>query len=272
MKVLILAGGRSRRMGRDKSLIKRPDGSRQIDYLVQLARTVTTEVLVSCNDPSLAPDGVPVLADLHPDHGPLSALEAFHVAYPGEPVILLGCDLFLIDGPTLRTLLDHQDPSKPATAFANRIDHRPEPLCALFQPTALTRVADAISSQKLCARHFLESLEPLVLELPHPAALDNANTPAELDEAFAKIIHGAAWKSVRVLYFAKLREARGLGEERIETLACTAAGLYEELRFQHRLPLALDHLRCARNGDFCEWSTLLENDDEMVFIPPVAGG
>ena len=73
-------------------------------------------------------------------------------------------------------------------------------------------------------------------------------------------------------YYAKLREERGEHEEVIETLACTAGGLYEELRFKHRLSLRINVLRCARNGEFCDWKDRLEEGDEIVFIPPVAGG
>ncbi len=272
MTALILAGGRSQRMGRDKLTIERPDGTRQLDHLVALARSVAAEVLVSTNDPSIAPAGTTALPDRTPSAGPLAALEAFHAAHPGEPVLLLGGDLFLVDQPTLQHLVDSHDTSRPATAFRNRIDRRAEPLCTIYEPAALARVAAAIAADQRCARRFLESLEPALLELPVPAALDNANTPAELDEVFAKLRHGAVPKTVEVLYFAKLREARGSDEEEVETLACTAAGLYEELRFRHRLPLAIDALRCARNGDFCEWTTPLEAGDEIVFIPPVAGG
>ncbi len=272
MRALILTGGRSKRMGRDKHAIERPDGTRQLDALIALVRLVTSDILLSTNDPSLAPEGIPVLPDRHPGSGPLAALEAFHAAFPGEPVLLLGCDLFLLDEATLRHLLEAHSPDVPASAFANRIDHRPEPLCTIYEPGALAHAATAIADEEFCARHFLESLNPRVIELVHPVALDNANTPAELDEVFAKLRHGVAAKEIRVLYFAKLREARGLDEESVETLACTAGGLYEELRFRHRLPLRLDALRCARNGDFCDWGTPLEPGDEIVFIPPVAGG
>lgn len=272
MKALILAGGRSQRMGRDKLRIERPDRSRQLDHLVALASAVAPGVLVSTHDPSIAPAGVGVLPDLTPKAGPLAALEAFHAAHPGEPVLLLGGDLFLLDRATLDHLLAHRDPSRPATAFRNRIDQRGEPLCTVYEPAAVARAGEEVARDHRCARRFLESLEPRLLELPVPAALDNANTPAELEEVFAKLKLGVTPKTVQVLYFAKLREARGLDEENIETLACTAAGLYEELRFRHRLPLDIDALRCARNGDFCEWQAPLEAGDELVFIPPVAGG
>ena len=272
MKVLILAGGRSKRMGRPKATLERPDGTRQLDHLVQLIRPIADEILLSTNSPELAMPGVTLLPDLTPGAGPLAALEAFHDAFPDEPVLLLGCDLFLLDQATLQQLLDHHGSGPDATCFANRIDHRPEPLCTIYEPTVLARAAKAVSGDDLCARHFLEGLEPKVLELSNPTALDNANTPAELGEIFAKMKEGVNAKEVRVIYFAKLRESRGIDEETVETLACTAAGLYEEIRFRHRFPVAIDTLRCARNGEFCDWNATIETNDEIVFIPPVAGG
>ena len=95
---------------------------------------------------------------------------------------------------------------------------------------------------------------------------------ADLAEAFAKLEDGARPKAVQLLYFAKLREERKLGEERYDTLASTAGGLYEDLRFQHRLSLKPDSLRVAINGDFASWDSRIHENDEIVFIPPVAGG
>lgn len=272
MKALILAGGHSKRMGRDKATIERPDGTRQLDHLIALARSLDLEVLLSTTTPETAPAGLPVLADLHPGSGPLAALEAFNDAHPGEPVLLLGCDLYLLDPATLRQLIDRHDPARPATAFANRIDHRPEPLCTVYGTAAIAMAPAAIAAGQFCARHFLESLEPQILELPNPVALDSANTAAELDECFAKLTGTVEPKTVRVLYFAKLREARGLDEESVRTLACTAAGLFEELRFRHRLPMDIASLSCARNGNFCPWSEPIATGDEIIFLPPFAGG
>jgi molybdopterin converting factor small subunit len=212
------------------------------------------------------------VVDATADAGPLAALAAFQATCPGEPVLVLGCDLFLLDEITVRHLIERRDPTRAATCFANRIDGRPEPLCAILESAALARAGAAVAAGERCARHFLESLDPQVLELPRPAALDNANTPWELAECFAKLTHGVVAKQVEVLYFAKLREARGTDAERVATLACTPAGLYEELRFRHRLPLEIDSLRAARNGDFCGWEEMLADGDEVVFIPPVAGG
>jgi molybdopterin converting factor subunit 1 len=79
-------------------------------------------------------------------------------------------------------------------------------------------------------------------------------------------------KTVRVSYFAILREQRGVGEERVATEAATAGELYEELRKRHRFTLAADRLRVAINDEFEPWSAAVSDGDALVFIPPVAGG
>jgi molybdopterin-guanine dinucleotide biosynthesis protein A len=272
MDALILIGGRSRRMGLDKALVERPDGSRQIDWLLKLALQAGTRPLVSMRDASPPPVDLPVIADFRPGAGPLGAFSAYHARRPGEPVLVLGGDLLLLDLETLRLLLARHDPSRKATAFANRIDGRPEPLCTIYESSGISQAAEWLDRGDHHVRHFLESLDPLVLELPHPAALDSANTPLQLAECFAKLTRGVVPKLVRVRYPAGLREARGLEEERAATLACTAAGLYEELRFRHRLPLEIDTLHVARNGEGCAWDEPLSEDDELMFMHPTAGG
>jgi molybdopterin synthase sulfur carrier subunit len=79
-------------------------------------------------------------------------------------------------------------------------------------------------------------------------------------------------KSVRVRYFAVLREQRGLDEERVSTTAATAGELYEELRKRHGFTLPSDRLRVAVNDEFEPWTTAVRDADSIVFIPPVAGG
>lgn len=268
MILLILSGGKSRRMGCDKLLLTRPDGTRQIDWLANLAKATGCEVMLSRRDDSPPPVDLPVIADLHPGGGPLAALAAAHAARPDQPVLMLGGDLFLLDAATLRHLLDHRDPARPSTAFANRLDGRPEPHCTIYETSGSSLAAAWLARGDFHARHFLESLEPSVLKLPHPAALDGANTPLELAECFAKLEFGVFPKAVRVHYSRPLSEALRRDEEPVETLACTVAGLYEELRFRHRLPLDIDQLDATRNGIPCNWDQLLSAGDLIAFLPP----
>jgi Molybdopterin converting factor, small subunit len=75
-----------------------------------------------------------------------------------------------------------------------------------------------------------------------------------------------------IQYFAILREQRGLTREQLDTSATTPAALYDELRVRHGFTLPPDRIRAAINGDFAPPGSPLRDNDEVTFIPPVAGG
>lgn len=79
-------------------------------------------------------------------------------------------------------------------------------------------------------------------------------------------------KQIKVRYFAVFREQAGLPHEAVETEAATLAELYKELadRYSFSLPLAL--VRASVASEFCPMDSSLSHGDEVVFIPPVAGG
>lgn len=79
-------------------------------------------------------------------------------------------------------------------------------------------------------------------------------------------------KKIKISYFAILREARGQKEEVVLTQAPTARALYEELKIKHAFPLHENQLKVAINNAYVDWLTPVEENDEVVFIPPVAGG
>lgn len=79
-------------------------------------------------------------------------------------------------------------------------------------------------------------------------------------------------KTLRLRYFAILREQRGLDEEAFTTGSSTAAEVYEELRALHKFTLPSERLRVAVNGDFAPWSAAILDGDALAFLPPVAGG
>ena len=81
-----------------------------------------------------------------------------------------------------------------------------------------------------------------------------------------------ATRTIHVQYYAVLREQAGRGEEVLQTAATTPAELYAELRQRHAFGLAREQLKVAVNSEFSDWMSPLEDNDAVVFIPPVAGG
>lgn len=77
---------------------------------------------------------------------------------------------------------------------------------------------------------------------------------------------------VRLQYYALLREQAGCQTETVDTAAETPAGLYAELAKRHGFRLPASQLRVAVNAAFSDWERVLADGDEIVFIPPVAGG
>lgn len=259
MIALILIAGHSTRMGQDKALITRPDGQRQIDHLVAITRAAGLEPALSMRDDGTPPPlGLPVIRDRHSGAGPLAALDAFHHRHPGEPVLLLGTDLFLLDEATLRVLLERRATSHMATAFANRLDGKPEPLCTIFEAGAIPQASDWLARGEARARHFLRSLDPKIIELPHPAALDNINTHIDLAEAFAKLEHGVVAKTIHLAHPSFTGS--------FATLACTIGGVFSELSFTLRLPAAETDFQPLLKGAPAPWDHPVTGGCCIAFI------
>lgn len=77
---------------------------------------------------------------------------------------------------------------------------------------------------------------------------------------------------LRLHYYALLREQAGRQSEAVDTAARTPAALYAELAGRYRFRLPASQLKVAVNAAFSDWDRELEDGDEVVFIPPVAGG
>ncbi|MBS1705160.1 MAG: MoaD/ThiS family protein [Armatimonadetes bacterium] len=78
--------------------------------------------------------------------------------------------------------------------------------------------------------------------------------------------------TIRIRYFAVLRDRRGLQEEHYHTQCSTVEQLVNELIAKYRLGLPSALIRVAINSEFVEPNVQLEDGMEIVLIPPVAGG
>ncbi len=273
---LVLAGGRSARMGRDKAALA-AEGRTQLERAMTLLAPHVERAFVSLgadqrSDPLRA--GFPQIVDRHVNLGPIAGLLAAQAQYPDHAWLVLACDLPLLDATTLAHLLEARAPSREATAYRSSHDGLPEPLCAVYEPSSHARLAAYVAGGRDCPRKFLMGADVALLDEPNPRALDNANTPEEYAAAMAALDPAArsASHKLNVQYYALLREQAGRREEALVSGAHTAQDLYAELARRYRFSLAPGALRVAINGEFAEWSTPLADGDAVVFIPPVAGG
>ena len=187
---LVLAGGESRRMGRDKALLRR-DGKSQLAYTAGLLQEVTDRVFVSTranqqHDPERA--RFEIIVDRCDGIGPVAGILSAMDAHPGVDWLIVACDLPNIDNVTLEFLLENRSAEKPFSAFRSSHDGLPEPLCALYRAGSDAIVRQFVDDGIVCPRKILISTDTELLEQPNPASLDNVNTPDDLEASVLEAI------------------------------------------------------------------------------------
>lgn len=179
---LVLAGGRSRRMGSDKAALT-SNGETQLARVVRLLRRHLGQVFVSARtDQADEPvrSRFPQIADRYDNLGPLAGILSAMDEHPQHSWLVLACDLPNIDSSTIGYLLDNASPDHPATAYRSVVDGLPEPLCAIYRPESRSLIDTFVGSGVKCPRKILINADTCLLAQPNPGALHNINTPEDL--------------------------------------------------------------------------------------------
>ena len=158
---VVLCGGASLRMGRDKGLLSSADGSWAQLMLKKLQTLGMTAALsVNKNQFEQYRTAFPQIElivdnDALPVKGPLAAVLSIHVKYPGEDLLVTACDMPLMEPGVLRELYDNylMFPGKDGFVFTN--DGEPEPLCAIYSAKGLSSIKDLLEAGQL-TRHSMK--------------------------------------------------------------------------------------------------------------------
>ncbi len=179
---LLLTGGASRRMGRDKALIE-VDGV----TLADRAAAVLAEVCDPVLEVGPGHTSLPAVREDPPGSGPLAALEAgwAELRRRGHdgPVLVLAVDMPWVTPELLRWLADRPG----GTTAVPRVGDHPQPLCARYQPATLDLVAGYLASGRRRLRDLLETIEVDWItpeewaEATGEEAFADADTPEDLD-------------------------------------------------------------------------------------------
>jgi molybdopterin-guanine dinucleotide biosynthesis protein A len=186
---LILAGGLSTRMQRDKAALEY-QGRLQLDRTFELARRHAAGVFVSVraaqiSDPTRS--RYPMIVDSIAVEGPIVGIRSAFAAHPKAAWLVLACDLPFLSDAVVELLLRERDASTFATAYKSAHDGLPEPLCAIWEPSAAAALAAYQAAGGHCPRKFLIRHAARLLEPLDTRALDNVNTPQEYAQAVASL-------------------------------------------------------------------------------------
>ena len=178
---VILCGGASRRMGRDKALIEL-DGRRLIDTAVEaLAEVAGRTVLASGSEARYAELGLDRVLDTGPGAGPLRGLLAGLEAAETPWIVALASDMPRVDGGLLRALLETASAGGLEACLA-RSAKGAEPLCAVYHRRCAAAVRRALERGERKLVSFHGDVAVGYLDLGERAdRARSLNTPAQLE-------------------------------------------------------------------------------------------
>lgn len=177
---LVLAGGKSSRMGKDKDAIKW-HGPEQRYYAVDMLNKFCERVYISCR-----PDQVrnintayKALSDTFLNMGPMGGILSALRSERDKAWLVVACDLPLLNEATIRCLIDNRAITKMATTYQSPYDGLPEPLITIWEPQSYPVLLNFLGKGITCPRKVLLNSDVLSLEPLQPEALMNVNTPED---------------------------------------------------------------------------------------------
>jgi molybdenum cofactor guanylyltransferase len=158
---LVLAGGKSSRMGSDKGLMlfrNRPLVTFALDALIPFCK----EILISTNNEDYSKFGFPLVKDIHKGIGPMGGLHGGLKASTCDHLLVLSCDMPFVDGEVIEKLLSARNNFDAVVmGFQNEII----PVCACYSKSILPVLEKHIARQHFKMKLFINELKNKVIWL-----------------------------------------------------------------------------------------------------------
>ena len=182
--VILLAGGKSSRMGTNKALLE-IEGETVISRIVREAERLGGELLLVTNQPEeYGTLQLSHVSDIRKGMGPLAGLEAGLMASKTEHNLLLACDLPFFQAETGERLLKFLNQYELAIPLT---EGRCHPLCAAYRKSLLPKVQKALDSGQRRMASLLDAANAKLVEGEDPRVFFNMNTMQ--DYQWTKRIH-----------------------------------------------------------------------------------
>jgi molybdenum cofactor guanylyltransferase len=180
----VLAGGKSKRMGREKALL--PYGDRTlVEIVAKTVRDVAGSVTLIGDPAKFGHLGLPVIPDEIASCGPASGLYTALRAADMDWSLIVACDMPGLLSGVLRSLLGAAETTERSCVAASGTDGQPQPLCAVYHRRCLPALTRAIRDKRFRMRDFVKEIGAVWVPVEN-SALANVNTPSEWAEFEAK--------------------------------------------------------------------------------------
>lgn len=186
---LILTGGMSSRMGKDKGTLSY-HGKSQTDYCLELLSNHCEEVFFSCRQdqvdlPHLT--NYKKIIDKYEIKGPMNGILSALKEHSDKYWLVLAIDLPYLTDEIISELIESINIEKIATCYENPEKGWPEPLCTIYSPKAIKEIEEYLSRDKKCPRKLLMESEIELLQIDSSNPLRNINTTEEFHQAKSEL-------------------------------------------------------------------------------------
>ncbi len=189
MTSIVLAGGKSIRLGREKALEK-IGGQSLIQQVIGRLYSLENEIIVVTSQTYNLPDlGVKQVTDIYPDKGPLGGIYSGLRAAPCFYCLVVGCDMPLLNVALLRYIMEL---SHGFDVVIPRVDSNVEPLHAVYSKNCLASIEAALKQDRLQIQGFFHQMKVRYVEYaelkkfdPELLSFFNINSESDLKRAQA---------------------------------------------------------------------------------------
>ncbi len=185
----IIAGGQSRRMGRDKAFVDLA-GKPLIEHVIRRSAVLgqADTILITNKPAQYAHLGLPMYRDILPNKGSLGGIYTALVNAKSPNVLMLACDMPFVNSRLLRYMIEQMDDD--IDIVVPTVDGYPQGLHAIYKKTCIEPIARQLAADQLKIIRFYGQMRVRYLDETHYAAFDpegrsfaNLNSPEELAEA-----------------------------------------------------------------------------------------
>jgi molybdenum cofactor guanylyltransferase len=190
MTSIILAGGKSSRLGQSKAL-QSILGKSLIQWVIDRLAVLSTEIIIVTaqgeNIPCSSPVRIRTIADIHRHKGPLAGIHSGLTASSVPRAIVVGCDTPFLSVDLLRHMTQV---SSECDVVVPRIVDKVEPLCAVYSRNCLPAIESLLQQQELritrlfdiISTRYIEEHEIDVFD-PQHLSFFNTNSRSDLEAA-----------------------------------------------------------------------------------------
>lgn len=271
---LVLAGGKSSRMGKDKALLDWK-GQTMLSRSLSLLQGLCSEVVICSSDPRHAVPGIRRIPDHWPEAGPMGGIASAMEALPSAEIFLVvGVDQVGLTTGVLQFLRNQFELgySNENLALAYSVEERLQPLGAIYHRGLLPLFRRNLALEKRSLFRLFEQL-PQLENIPFessfkdsPTVYSNINTPGDLQIMNEDI---QITPEIKVLFFGYLTERCGVSEVSISAKDIDI--LKQQLESEYAALKGLNYLLAVNQAQI-HGNEELNEGDEVALMPPFAGG